>query len=357
MDDGFISLHAGHLTVRRFAPDDVDALVAYRNDPSVAQHGDWPLPYTRDQAASFIEALQGSHPGEHGSWFQFAIERNGELSGDIGLFVDDSGTVGSLGISLRRSDHNQGFGTEAAGAIIDYAFRVLRLERFEVSVESRNAPSQALARKLGFAPIGERPYDNETGAGTEYIYELTKAQHRWNRRYAAEDIPNEPSDWLVASADLLPRQGRALDVAAGAGRNAVWLARRGLDVVAVDVSPVAIDATRRRADSTGVGVTTLRLDLERSELPQGSWNVILCLHYLQRDLMPKLSAALAPGGLLVVSLATVRNLERHDRPPLPFLVEEGEVPTFVAGLERVRYEEGWTESGRHEARLVALQPR
>ena len=62
---------------------------------------------------------------------------------------------------------------------------------------------------------------------------------------------------------------------------------------------------------------------------------------------------LAPRGCLVVEHPTVRNLERHARPPAAFLLDEGELPMLVDGLEIVTYEEGWTGTGRHEARLLA----
>jgi hypothetical protein len=80
---------------------------------------------------------------------------------------------------------------------------------------------------------------------------------------------------------------------------------------------------------------------------------VLIVHYLQRDLFPQVIERLSDGGLLAFSIATVRNLERHERPGLPFVLEEGEAPLLVDGLDVVHYAEGWSIEDRHEARLVA----
>lgn len=90
-------------------------------------------------------------------------------------------------------------------------------------------------------------------------------------------------------------------------------------------------------------------------IPDGA--VLLAAHGAQhRPLLAALPAALAPGGWLVLAHPTGTNLERHARPPRPFLLEDGELPALVRGLEAIRSEEGWLEEGRHEARLVARRP-
>ncbi len=182
------------------------------------------------------------------------------------------------------------------------------------------------------------------------------ARRRWDRRYLEEERPARPSALLTGLDGLLPRRGRALDVAGGAGRHAVWLARRGLNVWLVDVSPVAVVQAAAAAEAAGVTVHASVADLTTDPLPPGPWDLVLVFHYLQRDLFPALADALAPGGLLVAAIATVRNLERHRRPPAEYLLEEGEAPALADGLEMVRYEEGWSVEGRHEALLAAQRP-
>jgi SAM-dependent methyltransferase len=183
---------------------------------------------------------------------------------------------------------------------------------------------------------------------------------RWNTRYAerAERTPHSP--YLDTLDDLLPRRGRALDVAGGAGRNALWLARRGLEVTLADVSDVALAQADAAARAEGLRLSTLPLDLEASPLPPGPWDLVLCTYFLHRPLLAALPAVLAPGGLLVFAHATRRNLERYPRPGPAHLLDDGELPGLVAGLvpalEVLRAEEGWLEGGRHEARVVARRP-
>jgi SAM-dependent methyltransferase len=179
-------------------------------------------------------------------------------------------------------------------------------------------------------------------------------RRKWDAKYADANFPaREPSQVLVGLADLLPRAGRALEIAGGGGRNSIWLAQRGLDVTLADISPVGLAIARERAAEAGVNVTTLETDLELAPLPPGPWDLIVSVCYLQRSIFERYPAALAPGGLLVVIQPTKRNLERHEKPPADFLLSEGELPSLAAGLEIVRHEEGWLADERHDALLVA----
>ena len=179
-------------------------------------------------------------------------------------------------------------------------------------------------------------------------------RQKWNARYADPTAaPSEPSRLVVALAAWLPRSGTALDLAGGAGRHAIWLAQRGLTVTLADVSETGLRLADERASAAGVRIATLPIDLETEPFPSGPWNLIFSFHYLWRPLFAAYPEALAVGGLLVVIQPTLRNLERHAKPPAPYLLEERELRTLTAGLELFRYEEGWLEEGRHEALLIA----
>lgn len=176
---------------------------------------------------------------------------------------------------------------------------------------------------------------------------------RWNERYrGAPETEGAPAAVLDV-LHRLPTSGRALDVAGGAGGAACELAARGLDTTLVDVSDRALELANRHADQREVTIAALRLDLAHEPFPPGPWDVICCIHYLQRSLFPAMVEALSPGGFLVVAIATRANLERHERPSACFLLDGGELPTLVEGLEIVRYVEGWNEAGRHDAELLA----
>jgi tellurite methyltransferase len=175
-------------------------------------------------------------------------------------------------------------------------------------------------------------------------------RERWNAKYRPQareggSVPG-PSAFLVELGARLPESGRALDVAGGAGRNARWLLARGFEVTIADISgegmKLAPEAARK-----------VLVDLESAPLPAGPWDLILVSHYLHRPLFAQFPALLAPGGLLVVAHPTVTNLTKNPRPGRHFLLDDGELPRLLTGLEILDSREGWLDSGRHEAWLLA----
>lgn len=112
-----------------------------------------------------------------------------------------------------------------------------------------------------------------------------------------------PPDALRGRPELVPGRGRALDVACGRGPVAVWLAERGLDVVAVDVSPAGLAAGAALADARGVRVRWVEADLDGGfPADDGTYDLVVCQRFRDPALYPALRAALAPGGLLVLSV-------------------------------------------------------
>lgn len=205
----------------------------------------------------------------------------------------------------------------------------------------------------GLARHGAVPYGRSMSADE---------RERWNARYREAGVtPGEPARLLRAVADLLPARGRALDVAGGSGRNALWLARRGLEVMLVDIAEEGLALAIAAAQREGLSLRTALLDLEAEPLPPGPWDVIIDVHFLLRSLMPHLATSLAPAGVLVFAHPTVTNLQLHARPSRRYLLEARELPALLrmpaCGLEPVLYREGWNEDGRHEAELVARRVR
>lgn len=178
---------------------------------------------------------------------------------------------------------------------------------------------------------------------------------RWDRRYreGSKTDPAPPA-WLEAVSEEVPRTGRALDVASGAGRYALWLAARGLDVVAVDVSPVGLDLLAERATERGLRVETVIADLTRERLPEGPFDVVCCSHYLQRELFAEMRRLLAPGGVLICQLLREANPEQDRHPSARYLTGRNELLALAPteGRELVYYREGRLD-GRSRARLVA----
>ncbi len=183
-------------------------------------------------------------------------------------------------------------------------------------------------------------------------------RQKWDAKYAADAAAwREPSAVLLGLAEFLPSQGRALDVAGGAGRNALWLAQRGLNVTVADVSPVGLALAQQRAAAAGLTIETIQIDLEREPLPPGPFDLIFSICYLWRPLFAAFPASLAPGGILAVIQPTKKNLERNGKPPAAYLLDEGELRKLVHGLEIIHYTEDWSADGRHDAVLIAKKQR
>ena len=177
-------------------------------------------------------------------------------------------------------------------------------------------------------------------------------REKWDTRYGGDEVATDPSPFLLDMLKFVPRRGRALDVAGGAGRNAIVLAKRGLDTTIADISEVGLARAEAAATQAGVRLHTIAVDLTEEPLPDGPWDVVLVFHYLNRLIFPAIEERLAPGGVLITSIATIRNRERNERPPASHLLDEGELPALIGGLGVVHYEETWRDD-RHEARLVA----
>src|ERR1700674_480957 len=131
---------------------------------------------------------------------------------------------------------------------------------------------------------------------------------RWETRFAAPGylFGTEPNAFLKSQAHLVKLDQTALSIADGEGRNGVWLAEHGLDVLAVDFSPTALQKSRALAELRGVTIRTEQADLTAWQWPTAMFDVVVAIfvQFVGPDLRPKFFAgikqALKPGGLLVM---------------------------------------------------------
>jgi SAM-dependent methyltransferase/rhodanese-related sulfurtransferase len=190
----------------------------------------------------------------------------------------------------------------------------------------------------------------------------------------------EPAPFLEEVEPLLPVGGRAIDLACGSGRNAVYLglqrlhrssareiqphSRGGADdmVLGVDILPDAIEQARRLRRAAGCPARTVRFrcaDLTDdatvgSILRPQRYSVVMCFRYLDRALLPHIGTALAPGGMVVYETFLVKQREVHGKPSNPaFLLEPGELRQAFGDLEILRYREGEDATGNFTASLLA----
>lgn len=134
---------------------------------------------------------------------------------------------------------------------------------------------------------------NEDNPGTQSL------RAKWDRRYWDTDRDPQPADVLTENLHLLPSNGRALDLACGLGASALLLAEQGLETVAWDLSPVAIERLKKSAGVRGLCVDAQVRDVRALPPAASSFDVILVSYFLERDLAPALTDALRPGGLLL----------------------------------------------------------
>ncbi|HBP87031.1 MAG TPA: class I SAM-dependent methyltransferase [Nitrospirales bacterium] len=165
-------------------------------------------------------------------------------------------------------------------------------------------------------------------------------KERWNKKYETERylFGRDPIPFLQDHLGLLPK-GAALDLAMGEGRNGVFLATKGFQVTGVDISEAGFKKAQAMAAEKGVTLTTVVADLEQYTIPPNIFDVILCTYYLQRDLFPKMAAALKPGGMILIETYTVDHLQYRPQFNKEFLLRRNELLTLLPGLRVLRYQE------------------
>ena len=121
----------------------------------------------------------------------------------------------------------------------------------------------------------------------------------WDERYGDQDKTPRPAEVLLSNSHLLPSNGSALDLACGLGGNAMHLAALGLDVVAWDLSPVAIQRLQQLAQEKNLQNLKAEVrDVERHPPSANQFDVIVVSYFLERSLTAALINALKPGGLI-----------------------------------------------------------
>lgn len=166
-------------------------------------------------------------------------------------------------------------------------------------------------------------------------------QKKWNARYKESHInANSVAEVLLNSQSYIPSRGSALDLAAGLGGNALFLATKGLEVHAWDISPVAIDKLTARAIKQGLTLQTQARDCISHPPEANSFDLIIVSRFLEREICPAITAALKPGGILFYQTYTQAK-QGGEGPNNPhFLLAKGELRELFSELEVIAYREG-----------------
>jgi len=195
----------------------------------------------------------------------------------------------------------------------------------------------------------------------------------WNSRYAEPGYAygTEPNAFLVSQKKYFKPGGKALAVADGEGRNGVWLAQQGLDVLSVDVSEVGLRKTQQLAADRGVAIRTEKADLTAWQWPEQQFDVVAAvfIHFppeVRARMHRRMFEALKPDGVLILEAFTPAQLHyKSGGPPvLEMLYTADMLRIDFAGGEILLIEELVTElaEGKHHhgsaavVRLVFRRP-
>lgn len=191
---------------------------------------------------------------------------------------------------------------------------------------------------------------------------MSSIKDKWNAIYSKNThgfFP--PAMVLHRNKHLLPKRGKALDLACGTGRNAIYLSQAGFETHAWDASDVAIDSLIQYCQETNLTIHTRVIEITEETLDKESFDVIIVSHFLDRDLMTAIMSALKPSGLIFYQTFI------HDKvadigPNNPdYLLAENELLQLFSAFTIRSYQEegtiGNTEHGiRNEALLIAEKP-
>lgn len=132
-------------------------------------------------------------------------------------------------------------------------------------------------------------------------------KEKWNQRYSTQEYPDEVSE-IVDKYYSLAKIGTALDIAAGNGRNSIFLASKGFKVDAIDFSDFALKLTEKKDRK----IEVFDEDLDFYRLKSNSYDLIININFLQRRLFPQIQDALKKGGVLIFETFLEDKTKSHD---------------------------------------------
>jgi tellurite methyltransferase len=185
------------------------------------------------------------------------------------------------------------------------------------------------------------------------------SRNKWNQRHAERELATPACEVLQQHAAMLPKQGCALDLACGLGRNAIFLAQQGLECDAIDVSDVALARLKHYADEENLKINTLRADIEQDGLTSKQYDLIVVSYFLHRPLFAAIQRALKPGGLLFYQTFVQAQTEAPQAKPINtrFCLKHNELCLAFQDLEIHYYHETTFDPVNDTAPLAMLVAR
>jgi 2-polyprenyl-3-methyl-5-hydroxy-6-metoxy-1,4-benzoquinol methylase len=178
-------------------------------------------------------------------------------------------------------------------------------------------------------------------------------QKRWNERFKRKEfaLGKEPNPFLKKYIHLLPK-GKALDIASGEGRNAVFLAQQGFEVDAMDISGKGLKKAQKLAREQGVKIKTFLVDLDQYQIEKERYDLIANFYYLKRRLIPRIKKGIKKGGRVVFEtyLLEHRTLGTGGPKQAKYFLKPNELLRLFKSFRILFYREGiFKEGGRKKA--------
>ena len=167
------------------------------------------------------------------------------------------------------------------------------------------------------------------------------SKSEWDQKFLSKKyiFGKTPASFLKENAHLIPRRSKVLDMGMGEGRNAVFLATRGHNVVGIDISSVAIKKANALAREFSTEIKGVVASLDDYRIKDNSFDVILSFYYVDRKLIKKMKKWLKPGGLIFYEAHTLEKLKDGKMLNKNYLVGKGEVKKFFYDMKVLKFEE------------------
>jgi SAM-dependent methyltransferase len=182
---------------------------------------------------------------------------------------------------------------------------------------------------------------------------MRRDKKRWDERFTEKGLAlgMKANPFLRKHIDLLP-PGRALDIATGEGRNAVFLAQHGFQVDAVDISEVGLEKARKLARKAGLRIRTIPADLDIYPIPEEHYDLIANFYFLDRSLISKIRGGLKKGGRVIFETYLIEQRDLGTKGPRnpKYFLKHNELLRMFKGFRILLYREGiFTEDRRKKA--------
>ncbi len=182
-------------------------------------------------------------------------------------------------------------------------------------------------------------------------------QKRWDERFKKKEfaLGKEPNPFLKKHTHLLPK-GKALDMATGEGRNAVFLAQHGFEVDAVDISEKGLKKAQKLAKEKGAKINTFLIDLDQYQIQKERYDLIANFYFLRRRLIPRIKKGLKKGGTVIFEtyLLEHRTLGTGGPKQAKYFLKPNELLRLFKNFRILFYREGIFKEGGKKKAVASL---